>query len=64
MSKFTESVNCVIPIGSTFIAYAKTSAIDKMGGRMIYSSYDQEDRSTEPTSSGKSYKSKQKAQKD
>lgn len=64
MSKFPESVNCIIPIGSSFIAYANTSAIEKMGGRMIYSSYDQEDRSTESASSGKAYKSKQKVQKD
>lgn len=64
MSKLPKSVNFIIPIGSTFIAYAESSAIEKMGGRRIYSSYDQGDRSGKPVNSGKSDKSKQKAQKD
>lgn len=64
MPKLPKSVNCIIPIGSTFIAYAESSAIEKMGGRRIYSSYDQEDRSRKPANSVKTDKSKQKARKD
>lgn len=63
MSKCSKSINCVIPIGSTFLAYAKSSAIEKMGGRMIYSSYDQAERTKASVCDRKSRKSTQKTRK-